>query len=188
MLPFYCWTPPWVEILDTDAPVFKKIEKSKIKRTLVTCRQCNWKKSEEKKEVKRVSRQDSAATNKAEQVSWLFHNYFQCQLVAHSTDEEGWWWWKWNDVEELGRKEGRKEGRGRQTNRRPAQPSQARKKKTHIKYHQQMPAAHTVHIFSFIYWVLITAASIITPPLLLPPPHRHVISEASFEISDKIST
>jgi hypothetical protein len=46
-------------------------------------------KREEKKEVKRVSRQDSAATNKAEQVSWLFHNYFQCQLMAHSTDEEG---------------------------------------------------------------------------------------------------
>jgi hypothetical protein len=46
-------------------------------------------KKEEKKEVKRVSRPDSTATNKAEQFSWLFHNCFQCQLVAHSTDEEG---------------------------------------------------------------------------------------------------
>jgi hypothetical protein len=46
-------------------------------------------KTEEKKEVKRVSRLESAATNKTEQVSWLVHNCFQCQLVAHSTDEEG---------------------------------------------------------------------------------------------------
>jgi hypothetical protein len=47
-----------------------------------------------------------------------------------------------------GRKEGRKDEDDRQTD---SQPSPARKKKTHIKYHQQMPAAHTVHIFSFIY-------------------------------------
>jgi len=132
---------------------------------MVTCSQCNWKKREEKKEVKRVSRQDSAATNKAEQVSWLFH---------HSAFNANWWRTARTKKADDGtgmmlrKKEGRKEGRGRQTNRQPA--STASQPKTHIKYHQQN-AGGTHSTYFLIHLLILNYCCLHHNPTAHPHPH-----------------